>query len=45
MLTRPGTKRPVVIPLHGEIDVDIILSNLRTAGVSRDEYLKAIEKL
>ena len=44
-MSRAGIPRPVVIPLHGEIDVDIILSNLRTAGVSREEYLEAIEKL
>jgi predicted RNA binding protein YcfA (HicA-like mRNA interferase family) len=44
-MSRGGTPRPVVIPLHGEIDVDIILSNLRTADVSREDYLKAIGNL
>ena len=44
-MSRPGNPRPVVIPLHGKIDATIILSNLRTAGVSRRDHLKAIAEL
>lgn len=38
-MVRPGTLRPVVIPMHGEVTVAVILSNLRTAGLSRDDLL------
>ncbi len=41
---RPGTARPVVIPAHDEIPVSIIRSNLRTAGISRDEYFRLLEQ-
>ena len=37
---KPGCLRPVVIPKYKEIDIDIIKSNMRTAGMSRDEYFK-----
>ena len=30
---KPGCLRPVVIPKYKEIDIDIIKSNMRTAGV------------
>jgi predicted RNA binding protein YcfA (HicA-like mRNA interferase family) len=33
-----GIARPVVIPTYKEVDVDIILANMRTAGMSRKEY-------
>lgn len=39
-MVRPGTSRPVVIPMHREVSVAVILSNLRTAGVSRDVLLE-----
>jgi len=38
IMTCPGAKRAVVIPEYDEIDVDIIKSNMRTAGMSREEY-------
>jgi predicted RNA binding protein YcfA (HicA-like mRNA interferase family) len=37
---KPGCLRPVVIPKYKEIDIDIIKSNMRTAGMSRDEFFK-----
>ncbi|MDZ7289683.1 MAG: type II toxin-antitoxin system HicA family toxin [candidate division KSB1 bacterium] len=40
--TREGTKRPVIIPVYDEIDVEIIKSNMRTAGMTRDEYFKLL---
>jgi len=35
---KKGILRPVVIPAYKEIDQDIILSNMRTANMSRKEY-------
>ncbi|MBF0227943.1 MAG: type II toxin-antitoxin system HicA family toxin [Desulfobacterales bacterium] len=37
---KAGCIRPVVIPAHDVIRQDIIMSNLRTAGMSRDDYFK-----
>lgn len=42
--TKPGVTRPVVIPEWPEIPVFIIKNNLRTAGITREEYLNAIQK-
>lgn len=35
---KPGIARPVVIPDWDEVPVLIIRNNLRTAGLSREEY-------
>ena len=42
---KPGIARPVVIPTYDEIPVSIIRSNLKTAGISRDEYFNLLEQL
>ena len=34
--TKPGIARPVIIPKYSEVGVDIIRSNMRTAGMSRE---------
>lgn len=39
---KPGIARPVVIPCYDEVPVFIIRNNLRTAGISREEYLRKI---
>jgi len=36
---KPGFIRPVVIPMYKEIGVDIIMSNMRTAKMTRERYL------
>ena len=41
---KEGVDRPVVIPKYYSIGPDIILANLRTAGVSRDVYLRILAK-
>jgi predicted RNA binding protein YcfA (HicA-like mRNA interferase family) len=41
---KPGISRPVVIPKYDEVPVAIIRNNLRTAGISREEYLRLLEK-
>ncbi|MCL1473157.1 type II toxin-antitoxin system HicA family toxin [Argonema antarcticum] len=40
--TKPGILRPVVIPTYDEISVSIISTNLKTAGISREEYFRLL---
>lgn len=43
--TRPGCPRAVVIPVHNRpVDTFIILANLRTAGMGRDEYFRLLDQ-
>ena len=42
---KPGIARPVVIPTYDEIPVSIIRNNLKTAGITRDEYFNLLEQL
>ena len=35
---KEGILRPIVIPTYHEVPVSIISNNLKTAGMSRDEY-------
>jgi predicted RNA binding protein YcfA (HicA-like mRNA interferase family) len=43
--TKPNLKRPIVIPRDKELPEFIILKNLNTLGISRDEYLHMIRNL
>lgn len=36
--------RPIIIPKYREIPEFIILKNLKTAGISRKEYLESLTK-
>jgi predicted RNA binding protein YcfA (HicA-like mRNA interferase family) len=38
--TKPGVRRPVIIPRQHEISVGLIESNLRTAAISREQFLQ-----
>lgn len=42
---RQGTARPVVIPTYSEVPVFVIRNNLKTAGLSRDEYFRLLERV
>jgi predicted RNA binding protein YcfA (HicA-like mRNA interferase family) len=42
--TKPGIPRPIVIPTYDEVPVSIIRNNLKTAGISREEYFVLLEK-
>lgn len=42
---RAGLKRPVVYPKDREIPVFIIRNNLRTLGLSPEEYLEILKKI
>mgnify|MGYP001240559445 CR=1 FL=1 len=41
---KPGAIRPIVIPAYDEVPVVIIRNNLKTAGISRDDYFRLIEE-
>lgn len=43
--TKEGVPRPVVIPDWKEVPVFIIKNNLRTAGLTRDEYFGLLVEL
>ncbi|MBN1662884.1 MAG: type II toxin-antitoxin system HicA family toxin [Deltaproteobacteria bacterium] len=40
---KQGVLRPIVIPAYSEVDEDIIRSNMKTAGMSRDKYFKLLK--
>ena len=42
--TKPGISRPVVLPTYDEIPVSILRNNLKTAGISREEYFRLLDK-
>jgi predicted RNA binding protein YcfA (HicA-like mRNA interferase family) len=41
---KPGCLRPVIIPTYKEVDVDIILANLRTANLTRNDYFLLLKE-
>ena len=44
MMTKPGVRCPVVIKTRpGEVPVTHILTNLRTAGISRETYFRLLD--
>lgn len=44
-LTYPGAKRAVVIPEYDERDIDIIKNNMRTVGMTREEYFQLLGRV
>ena len=42
---REGVSRPIVIPAYAEVPVFIIRNNLKTAGLSRDDYFRLLEQV
>lgn len=42
--TKPGVLRPIVIPAYDEVPVSIIRNNIRTAGISREDYLRLVQE-
>lgn len=45
ILTCPNAKRAVVIPEYDEIEIDIIRINMRTVGMSREDYFNIIKQI
>ena len=42
---RSGLSRPVILPMYRSLPVFIIRNNLRTLGISMDEYLQIVKKI
>jgi predicted RNA binding protein YcfA (HicA-like mRNA interferase family) len=42
--TRPGSKRPLVIPAYKAVPVFIIKNLLRSSGVSRERYFELLHQ-
>lgn len=42
---KPGISRPIVIPDWNEVPVFIIKNNLRTAGITREEYFALLNEV
>ena len=42
---KPGVSRPIVIPTYEEVPVSIIKNNLKTAEISREEFLALLNAL
>lgn len=45
ILSYPGAKRAIVIPEYDEIDVEIIKNNMRTVGMTREQYFDLLRKV
>jgi len=45
VLLCPGARRAIVITEYEEVDVDIIKSNMRTVGMSREEYFELLQEV
>lgn len=45
ILSYPKAKRAVVIPEYEEIDVEIIKNNMRTVGITREQYFELLKKV
>jgi predicted RNA binding protein YcfA (HicA-like mRNA interferase family) len=41
---KPGVLRPVVIPAYRDVPVFVIRNNLKTAGLSRDDFFRLLEQ-
>lgn len=44
-MAKAGVARPVVIPKYRAVGPDIIHANLRTAGLTRERYLKLLSRV
>jgi hypothetical protein len=45
-MTRAGMARPLVIPVHNKpLSPDVVRSNLRTLGISRQEFEEILDSL
>jgi len=44
IMEKAGVNRSVVIPDHRELNANIVLGNLRTAGISRSDFVDTWQK-
>ena len=45
VLVYPSAKRAVVIPEYDQVDVDIIKNNMRTVGMTREQYFGLLKRI
>ena len=45
ILTCQDARRAVIIPEYSEIDSEIIRANMRTAGMTREEYFELLNRV
>jgi predicted RNA binding protein YcfA (HicA-like mRNA interferase family) len=45
VLIYADAKRAVVIPEYAEVDLDIIKNNMRTVGMSREDYFRLLDEV
>ena len=45
VLRFPGAKRAVVIPEYDEVDVEIVKNNMRTVGMTREQYFDLLARV
>ena len=45
VLSKSGVLRPVIVPKYTEVGLDIIRSNMRTAGMLRSRYFSLLKKI
>ena len=43
-MAKSGALRPVVIPMHSDVAVGVVMSCLRTAGLTREDLLRWLAK-
>ena len=42
-LEKAGAARPLIVPRYSEVRIDIILTLIRTAGITREAFLSLLE--
>jgi predicted RNA binding protein YcfA (HicA-like mRNA interferase family) len=42
-LEKPGMARPLIVPRYDEIDRDIIMNLIRTAGITREAFFSLLD--
>jgi len=45
VMSKDGVLRPIIIPKYPEVGRDIILANMRSAGMDRKEYFKLLASI
>lgn len=45
ILSHPKAKRAIVIPEYNEVDIEIIKNNMKTVGMTREEYFALLKKV
>jgi predicted RNA binding protein YcfA (HicA-like mRNA interferase family) len=45
ILIHPGARRAVVIPEYDEIDPEIIKNNMKTVGMTREDYFELLKRV